>query len=396
MKVDVIGLGCGGPDSLTVQAAQALSRAELIVGARRLLEALPPNSAALEAEYRPERIVALLQASGAAQCAVVLSGDAGFYSGAAALLPRLEAADIPYRVLPGISSLQALSAQLGQPWQNWRLCSAHGVDCDPVEQVCLGQPCFFLTGGSVTPADLCRQLAQAGLGALAAAVGERRSCRDQRRRRGAGAVRDGGGFDPLSVLLVQAAPVSPPRAPGIPDEDWVRGQTPMTKQEVRAAALAKLAVGPSDCCWDVGAGTGSVSVEMALHCRQCWAVEEKEQAVALIEENRRRFRAWKLRVVRGKAPQALRGLPAPDAVFVGGSGGALGEILSCALQANPKARLCVSAIALETLEGACREMKGLGLEPEVAQIAVSRTRTAGSLHLLMAQNPVFLISGARP
>ncbi|MCC8121460.1 MAG: cobalamin biosynthesis bifunctional protein CbiET, partial [Oscillospiraceae bacterium] len=88
--------------------------------------------------------------------------------------------------------------------------------------------------------------------------------------------------------------------------------------------------------------------------------------------------------------------PAPDAVFVGGSGGALGEILSCALQANPKARLCVSAIALETLEGACREMKGLGLEPQVAQIAVSRTRAAGSLHLLMAQNPVFLISGARP
>ncbi|MCD8376997.1 MAG: precorrin-6Y C5,15-methyltransferase (decarboxylating) subunit CbiT, partial [Oscillospiraceae bacterium] len=188
----------------------------------------------------------------------------------------------------------------------------------------------------------------------------------------------------------------PRRAPGIPDGEWLRGQVPMTKQEVRAAALAKLAVGPSDCCWDVGAGTGSVSVEMALHSRQCWAVEEKEQAAELILENRRRFRAWKLRVVRGRAPEALEGLPAPDAVFVGGSGGALGEILSRALGANPRVRLCVSAIALETLEAACREMEELGIEPEVSQIAVSRTKRAGSLNLLLAQNPVFLISGARP
>ncbi|MCD8375675.1 MAG: precorrin-6y C5,15-methyltransferase (decarboxylating) subunit CbiE, partial [Oscillospiraceae bacterium] len=202
MKVDVVGLGCGGEGGLTVQAAQALGEAEFIVGAARLLEGLPPHTAALKAEYRPERIVELLQASGAARCAVVLSGDAGFYSGAAQLLPRLERAGVPYRVLPGISSLQALSAQLGQPWQDWRLCSAHGVDCDPVEQVCYGRPCFFLTGGSVTPAGLCRRLEQAGLGELETAAGERLSYPDQRLRRGTAASFAGEEFDPLSVLLV--------------------------------------------------------------------------------------------------------------------------------------------------------------------------------------------------
>lgn len=393
MTVDVLGLGCGSQDSLTVGAAQAIAQAELIVGARRLLEALPPHSAQLEAEYRPDCIVEKLLNSGVQRAAVVLSGDVGFYSGAAGLLPRLEAAGIPYRVSPGISSLQALSAALGRPWQDWRLCSAHGVDCDPVEQVCHGQSAFFLTGGSVTPADLCRQLTQAGLGELETAVGERLSYPDQRVRRGTAALFAGETFDPLSVLLVQAAPLCPRRTPGIPDEEWIRAKVPMTKQEVRSAVLSKLAVQETDCCWDVGAGTGSVSVELALHSRQCWAVEEKPEAVALIEENRLRFRAWKLRVIPGRAPEALEGLPAPDAVFVGGSGGQLGRILSLALQRNPKARLCVSAIALETLSAACREMRALGITPEVTQIAVSRTKGVGGLNLLMAQNPVFLISG---
>ena len=174
----------------------------------------------------------------------------------------------------------------------------------------------------------------------------------------------------------------------------IRGKTPMTKQEVRAAALAKLAVRPTDTLWDVGAGTGSVSVELALAApagRVC-AVECDAEACDLIRQNRAKFAVQNLHLTEGLAPAALADWPAPDAVFIGGSKGSLRAVVDAALAANPDARLCISAIALETLQEAVAALTAHGLTAQVTQIAVSRSRAAGSLHLLMANNPVFLIA----
>ena len=170
----------------------------------------------------------------------------------------------------------------------------------------------------------------------------------------------------------------------------------MTKQVIRAAALGKLAAGPEDVCWDIGAGTGSVSVELALQSKAVWAVERNPEALELLRANRERFRAWNLRLVEGAAPEALDALPKPDAVFVGGSGGELPRILQAVHDANLNARVCVSAIALETLHTALETLTALDWETEVTQIAVTRGKPAGPLHLLTAQNPVFLITGVRP
>ena len=169
----------------------------------------------------------------------------------------------------------------------------------------------------------------------------------------------------------------------------------MTKQEVRAAALAKLAVGPADVLWDVGAGTGSVSVELALAAPQgqVFAVECGGEACSLIRANREKFSAWNLRLVEGRAPEALADLPAPDAVFIGGTKGGMEEIVDAVLGKNPRARICISAIAVETLSAAVTALTTRGLEASVTQIAVSRTRPAGGLHLLCANNPTFLITG---
>ena len=169
------------------------------------------------------------------------------------------------------------------------------------------------------------------------------------------------------------------------------------QQEVRAAALAKLAVTPTDTLWDVGAGTGSVSVELALTAPagQVYAVECDPEACALIQQNREKFAAYNLTLIEGKAPDALDALPAPDAVFIGGTKGNMDAVIDAVLHKNPVARLCITAIALETLSAAVAVLTAHGLSAEVTQIAVSRTKTAGSLHLLMANNPVFLITGAR-
>lgn len=169
----------------------------------------------------------------------------------------------------------------------------------------------------------------------------------------------------------------------------------MTKQEVRAAALAKLGAAGAKVLYDVGAGTGSVSVELSLMAGQAdvYAIECEEKAVELIGMNRERFGCGNLHVVFGKAPQALDSLPAPDAVFIGGTKGNLPEILSILFEKNPSVRIVVTAILLETALQACESLEAFTLKPaEIMQLQVSRSKKAGKGHMLCANNPIFLIS----
>ena len=396
MNVTLIGMGSGQPENLTLQGLAALRQADLILGARRLLAVLPAGCTENRAAaYRPDEVAELLQTSGAENAVLVYSGDTGFYSGASAMMEKLEALGVRARVLPGLSSIQLLAAALGRPWQGWNLVSAHGRTCDPVAECMQGRPTFFLTGGSEDPATLCAQLAAEGFGDVQAVVGQCLGTPEEKLFRGSVKELAAGRFNSLSVLLVEAAEVLPRRAPGLPDEAFERGDVPMTKQEVRAAVLAKLAVRPEDILWDVGAGTGSVSVELALAAPRgrVYAVECRPEGCALIKANREKFRTRNLVLVEGLAPAALLDLPAPDAVFIGGSKGSLAAIVDAALDKNPDARICVSAIALESLSAAVAALTAKGRTVQVSQIAVSRAKAVGGLHLMMAQNPIYLITG---
>ena len=390
--VTLIGMGASA-DTLTAEAREALGRAELVAGAQRLLDALPAGVTAERVPaVRPADVLAVV--AGAQNAAVLYSGDTGFYSGAAGLLARLKEAGIPARVLPGLSSVQMLAAALGRPWQDWNLVSAHGRPCDPVAAVCGGQPAFFLTGtGESGPAALCAQLTAAGLGTLPVTVGENLGLASRRIFAGTAAGAAGERFGPLAVLLAEPAFRLPARTPGWPDETFVRAEgVPMTKRAVRAQVLAQLALCPGETVWDVGAGTGSVSLEMAYANggAPVWAVERLPEACAVLEANRRRLGGWNVRPVSGEAPAALAGLPAPDAVFIGGTRGRLGPILDAALAANPAARICLTAIALESLAAALDACAARGLEAEITQIAAAHA--AGRPHLLRAANPVFVIT----
>lgn len=396
MNVTLIGMGSGQPENLTLQGLAALRQADLILGARRLLAVLPAGCTENRAAaYRPDEVAELLQTSGAENAVLVYSGDTGFYSGASSMMEKLEALGVRARVLPGLSSIQLLAAALGRPWQGWNLVSAHGRTCDPVAECIQGRPTFFLTGGSEDPATLCAQLAAEGFGDVQGVVGQCLGTPEEKLFRGSVKELAAGRFNSLSVLLVEAVEGLPRRAPGLPDEAFERGDVPMTKQEVRAAVLAKLAVRPEDILWDVGAGTGSVSVELALAAPRgrVYAVECRPEGCALIKANREKFRTRNLVLVEGLAPDALSDLPAPDAVFIGGSKGSLAAIVDAALDKNPDARICVSAIALETLSAAVAALTAKGRTVQVSQIAVSRAKAVGGLHLMMAQNPIYLITG---
>jgi precorrin-6Y C5,15-methyltransferase (decarboxylating) len=169
----------------------------------------------------------------------------------------------------------------------------------------------------------------------------------------------------------------------------------MTKAEVRAACLSKLALRPADLCYDVGCGTGSVTVEMALSAYRgrVYAIDQNEAALALTKENCAAFQIGNVETVCGPAPEAFSALPAPDAAFVGGSSGNLGGIVTALKDKNSQVRIVITAVALESALAAIRAMQEAGIEPELVQLSVARAKAVGDLHLMNAQNPIFIVSG---
>ena len=400
--INIIGMGPGSYGAMTRDAYEALGSADVIIGAKRLLESVPGEFTGKRiAAVMPEDILKALRDEKAENAAVAMSGDTGFYSGTRGLVPVLEKAGLEYRVYPGISSVQVMSARTADPWQDWNLYSAHGKSCDAVsavmESAALGKKTFFLTGGDLGPSDLAKQLCEAGLGSLRMWIGENLSYDDEKITETTAEEAAKSDFDVLAVALCDRLPepeVNVP-VPGVADSRFVRGDVPMTKQDVRAAIAGRLAVKPGETVWDVGAGTGSVTVELALMAKggKTFAVETNPEGCGLIETNRKRFGAWNIRVVEGMAPDALADLPAPDAVFLGGTKGNMGPILDIIKEKNPDARVLISAIAVETLGEAVPELRARCWDVGVAQIQSSYGKKVARLNMMMANNPIFLITG---
>ncbi len=398
MRVTIAGYGAGDSSGCLPEVQRAIDAAGLVLGAARLLQGAGVTlcSGRGVAAVRAEEIAAQINAAqtDCDSACVLMSGDSGFYSGARLLLPLLDGHTVT--VLPGISSVQTLAAALRRPWQGWRLCSAHGIDCNVAHEVSRHAECFFLTGGAQTPDALCQTLVQSGFGALNAVVGSDLGGIDQQLTGGRVEELAQRQFSPLSVLLVDNPAPRRRAGLGLPDTAFVRGAVPMTKSEVRAVILSKLRLSGDDIVFDVGAGTGSVAIEAALilDTGRVYAIEQKAEGCRLIAENAKRLGAFNLACIEGVAPDALQALPTPDAAFIGGNGGRLREIAALLLQKNPRLRLVVAAVTLETLTEAVALFNELKLPyTETVQVAVSRAEPLGRYHLMAAQNPVYIISG---
>ena len=185
---------------------------------------------------------------------------------------------------------------------------------------------------------------------------------------------------------------------GFSDDAFIRDQVPMTKEEIRASVISKLALTEGAVVYDVGSGTGSIAVEIAAISStvEVYAVEREERAVGLIEANRSKHHTPNLHVIPGEAPEAFAGLPAPTHVFIGGSGGRLEEIL-WALQKKCEAgqmlRIVMTAISLETVAQMQTALKRLLVQNvRVVQLAASRAKRAGEHSLMLGENPVYIFS----
>ena len=391
----LIGIGMGNPETLTLGAARRIADCGLLIGAKRMLDAFPDHPGRKLALIRAEDIASAVRAFNG-DSAVLLSGDPGFYSGAARLYDLLEG--VPVETIPGISSLNYFCARLHTPWQDACLVSVHGRAANVVGQIQSHKKTFLLTGGNCTAGDLCRLLKEAGLGHVKVSVGQRLSYPDERIVSGTAAELAEEQFDDLAVVLTEnPAPTDwKAGAPCLWDDQLIRGKSPMTKENIRLLAVARLGITRESVVWDVGAGTGSVSAACAMAAwqGQVWAVEKEPEALELIGQNKQALALSNLRVVPGEAPGALEMLPKPDCVFIGGSSGSMDGIFRVVLEKNPAARICLTAVSLESLTDGLDCMKRFGLtNVDVTQISAAQAKTLGRYHMMMGQNPVWILSG---
>lgn len=438
-ELTVVGIGMSAR-TLTREAVDAIASAEALFGARRMLaEVAEINVAApVHESYDPQEILEFIEAESAGRSRFVLmvSGDTGFYSAAhsiAAEAGRRGAqvqGDVEIRFVPGISSVSYFCAKCKLPWQEMKLISCHGREGGVVDAVRRNRFTFALTGKNTR--EIAEALCVCGFGDLRVYVGENLSAETERVR--TVVVRDLRETETssLTVLIVENEHPDRRGRVGIADEEFIRGEVPMTKSEVRALILSKLEISPGDCCLDIGCGTGSVSVEMALAAYEgaVYSFDVSEEAVRLTMDNARRFQIGNLRAKVGRAPGCLasfeEGRPkersafageggegasdresnresdvgteafaeyrCPDAAFIGGTKGGMEEIVRMLNRINPKMRICITAIALETALEAVRALEHAGREAEIVQMQSARAKKVGGLHMMMGQNPIYVIS----
>ena len=363
-RISLVGIGMGTEDGVTVRVQQIIRSCDCLIGAQRMLDCA-------------QRICAQ----------AVKNADTGKV--------REMQKTCRIELAPGISSVAYLAARLGTSWEDAALVSLHGKDEDFIQTVDRNRKTILLLGGGQSGEKVLGRLKEYGMDHVTVHAGSRLSYEDERIVSGKPSELSEKDLAGLCTVLIENPFPERGASPHVRDGEFIRGRVPMTKEEVRAVSIARLQLTEDAVVWDVGAGTGSVSVEAARSGDRIrvYAVEKNPEALELIRENRKKFRADGIRIVPGEAPGVLETLEAPTHVFIGGSSGNLQEILSCVLEKNENARIVVNAISLETVKEVMEAAESGTLKsPEITQLTVSRSRELGRYHMMTGQNPVYIVS----
>lgn len=396
--ISVIGLD-GKP--LSPEAEGLLREAALVAGGERNLRSLgvEPERAVLFKGDLSEALSRIEHAEG--PVVVLASGDPGFFGIVRLLRERFRAENL--RVLPALSSVARAFALVGLPWDDAVTVSVHGRDPRRALNLCRAYPkVAVLTSPEFGPAELANALGSLNRTFL---VAEKLGESDERVYEGGAREVAAMEWSELNVVVVYdaaravgekgwtTAAASPDRW-ALPEEEFEHRSGMITKPEVRALVLARLGPGIGDLVWDVGAGSGSVAIECARFGAAAIAVERDAESCARIRENAARYAVY-VQVVEGEAPAALRGLPEPDTMFVGGTGKDFEGVIKLAAV---RVRRCVvlTLVTLERVVPAAKILEDCGLEVETTLLQTSRLKGVGSMHRLAAASPVFVVSGSRP
>jgi len=400
-KIYVIGAGVKGHEEFGRRALELIQQADLLIGGERQLALFP--------DFSGEKLVignnlgtVVARLTGHAGRAVVLaSGDPLFFGIGRHLLRNLPEGDFEF--LPNVSSVQYAFAKIREPWDDAVFVSTHGRGLkEAVDRVVANDKAAVLTDEQHTPAAIARELVERGREGYSAWLCENLGSSDERIVR-----TDVRGLleivaAPLNVLILikeyEAGGEGARPALGIADEEFATVKKLITKEEVRAISLAKLRLRHDMILWDVGAGSGSVSIEadQLLPNGEIYAIERNPQCLAFLKENLGKFRARHVNVVPGAAPACFDQLPDPDRVFIGGSGGNLWDILKAIDGRLPAAgRVVLNAVTLDTLTAATEFFENAGYQLEVVTVNIARTRPLTDYKLFEAHNPVFVITAAK-
>ncbi len=400
LRVNIVGIGPGNPDLLTGEARQAIAASNILLGDKRMLSAFADSSKKVYDTIKTSAIAEVAAKADPAKdvLAVLVSGDVGFFSLAKTISGKLP--DCECVRYCGISSLVYFASKLQLSWDDAKIVSMHGRDQNLVAAVAQNKKVFSLTGGEHSPQALCKQLCEHGLGQVLVYVGENLSYPEEKITQGTAEEISALSFPSLSVMMLlnDEANCFEPTVHGLADDLFMRSKVPMTKQEVRSVSMSKLMPKATDVIYDIGAGTGSCSVELALIAKQgkVWAFERNPVAVELLGKNKELFGLTNLDVIAGEALENIKAMPAPDCVFVGGSGGDLCEMLDVIYAKNSKCRIVINAITVETLaQVAAYYKEHPDYSLEIVNVFVARSKKLGSYNLMMAQNPVYVMTALK-
>lgn len=405
--ISVVGIGDDGCAGLTSRAVNAVARAQVLVGGERHLDFFP--------QFPGERIVlrdgvaaALERVAALADdrnVCILASGDPLFFGVGGLVVKKLGAAQV--EVIPQPSSVQLAFARAGIPWSDAAFLSLHGRGMEGfLTRLRRLSKVAVLTDEERSPARIAAWLVEHGQTAWRAWVCESLGGPDERvRELPLAALAQARDVGPLNVLLLVRSDPDWRPPPVIPflHEDAFAKRVPrkglVTKREIRALSLAAMAIRPDGVVWDIGAGSGSVSIEAALLAPEgrVYAVEVDPEGVEICRENLRAHAVDNVRVVAGRAPEALAEIEAPDAVFVGGSQGSMEDIVGVALdRLRPGGRLVVNAVTLENAGEAYQSIRRRGLVPEVTLLQVSRGEPLAHYLRYEALNPIQIFAVTKP
>lgn len=403
ISVSLCGMGMGSEATLTGEVERSINKADYIFGAKRLIQGIKANCKK-ESIYLAEDIAKRIetiheQSVDDINITVLFSGDTGFYSACNKVNSRLR--QYPYVetvIMPGISSVSMLSARLGVPYDDAAIVSLHGRDTIKWQQelkelISYNEKIFFLTSGKKDIKDILEiknkinEKADFFLGYQLSypeeALIEVKAEDDFKKL-----------LDGLYVGYIENKDYKK-RAltPYLKDDDFIRDEVPMTKAEIRHLSVCSLMLDKDAVVYDIGAGTGSVSIEIARLSPniQVFAIEGEKKAVNLIEENREKFALNNISVIYGMAPNAMCDLPKPSHAFIGGSKGKLLDIIEELIQKNPKMRIVINAVSLETLNEILDITNSYPVvDLKISQVQVSHVNRIGNHSMMQANNPVFI------
>ena len=391
----LVGIGTGKLDGITEYAKKKLAKAQVIFGAKRMLDFCSnfTTSAKMVEAYQPEVVSDYLKDQLLIKNAVVaLSGDTGFFSGAKKMKEAI--VDFEIEFVPGISIVEAMSARFGCSWDDMKLVSCHGNLKSPIPFILRHPKCLFLFGSKEQVIHLAKECLEYQMDQVKLFVAVNLDGDNERIQEGT--PKDFIEFSADGLITVIALNPQYSNAMNLDQKDelFIRKDAPMTKREVRTLSIAKLHLSPDSIVIDVGCGTGSVGIGCAQIAYEgmVYGIEKEEKNQDLLLENKKLFQVPNFIPMIGDGVDLIPTLPKATHAFIGGSSGKMERMLDFLYENNPEMSIVINGITLETVSSVIEYGKKNHKKVDSVEIFVAATKQVGSYHMLQGNNPIFIMT----